>query len=92
MKYYNLAKDEEKLLKAYESGKFTRVKSLKQQKVKYKGYAETMLNKTKNINIRLSEKDIFTIKAKAVEKGIPYQTLLASVIHQYSSGKLPDVI
>ena len=45
-------------------------------------YATNTLNKTKNINIRLSEKDLHKIKVKAMEKGIPYQTFIASLIHQ----------
>lgn len=46
-------------------------------------YAQLTLNKTRNINIRIPEKDLVKIKSIAVEKGVPQQTLLASVIHQY---------
>ena len=47
-------------------------------------------NKTRNINIRISEYDLEKVKRKSVEEGMPYQTLIASVIHKYVSGKLVD--
>jgi predicted DNA binding CopG/RHH family protein len=47
-------------------------------------------NKTKNINIRISAYDIEKVKQLSVEEGIPYQTLISSVIHKYITGKLVD--
>ena len=47
-------------------------------------------NKTKNINIRISAHDIAKIKQRSAEEGIPYQTLISSIIHKYISGKLVD--
>ena len=47
-------------------------------------------NKTKNINIRISSHDIEKVKLRSAEEGIPYQTLISSVIHKYISGKLVD--
>ncbi|MCL2209604.1 MAG: hypothetical protein FWC19_09605 [Treponema sp.] len=47
-------------------------------------------NKTKNINIRISAYDIEKVKQKSAEEGIPYQTLISSVIHKYITGKLVD--
>ncbi|MCL2480289.1 MAG: CopG family antitoxin [Spirochaetaceae bacterium] len=47
-------------------------------------------NKTKNINIRISEYDIEKVKQRAREEGIPYQTLISSIIHKYIVGKLVD--
>ena len=47
-------------------------------------------NKTKNINIRISAYDIEKVRQKSAEEGIPYQTLISSVIHKYVSGKLID--
>ena len=47
-------------------------------------------NKTKNINIRISEYTIEKVKLKALEEGIPYQTMLSSIIHKYINGKLVD--
>ena len=47
-------------------------------------------NKTKNINIRISTYDIEKVKQRAEEEGIPYQTLISSIIHKYITGKLVD--
>jgi predicted DNA binding CopG/RHH family protein len=47
-------------------------------------------NKNKNINIRISSYDIEKVKQRSAEEGIPYQTLISSVIHKYVAGKLVD--
>ena len=47
-------------------------------------------NKTKNINIRISAYDIEKVKQRSIEEGIPYQTLISSIIHKYVTGKLID--
>jgi predicted DNA binding CopG/RHH family protein len=58
-----------------------------------KNEVETIINaanKTKNINIRISAHDIEKVKQRSAEEGIPYQTLISSVIHKYINGKLVD--
>jgi predicted DNA binding CopG/RHH family protein len=58
-----------------------------------KAEVETIINaanKTKNINIRISAYDIEKVRQKSAEEGIPYQTLISSVIHKYITGKLVD--
>ncbi|GHT53263.1 hypothetical protein FACS189485_19220 [Spirochaetia bacterium] len=47
-------------------------------------------NKTKNINIRISEYDLGKVKQKSAEEGLPYQTLVSSIIHKYIAGTLVD--
>ncbi|GHV84368.1 hypothetical protein AGMMS50212_17080 [Spirochaetia bacterium] len=47
-------------------------------------------NKTRNINIRISEYDLEKVKQKSADEGLPYQTLISSIIHKYTSGKLVD--
>lgn len=84
MKYYTLTAEEEKLLNKFDTDEFISVKE-KSVKKRYTAYARASISKTRNINIRLSEKDIQKIKARAVDKGIPYQTLAASILHQYSN-------
>jgi len=91
MKYFELNKTEKQTLKDFESGNFKSVKDLKNEKQKYKGYAKQTLNKQKNINIRISSRDLQKIKSKAIGKGIPYQTLISSMIHQYSENKIKEV-
>lgn len=87
MKYFELNKDENKILRDFEDGKLKSVPSVKKEISKYRQYAKNSLNKTRNINIRIPDKVLQKIKAKAAEKGIPYQTLISSILHQHSSGK-----
>lgn len=84
MKYFELDKKEKEIIVDFDNGDFVSVKKIKSEKAKYQNYAKLTLNKSKNINIRLSEKDLQKIKSKAVAKGLPYQTLLSSLIHQYA--------
>ena len=84
MKYFELDKKEKKVLADFEKGDLISVKKLKSEKTKYQNYAKLTLGKSRNINIRLSEKDLQKVKAKAIVKGLPYQTLLSSLIHQYA--------
>lgn len=90
MKYYDLDKIEEKILKDYEAGKLKSVPSSLRAKKQYQQYAKNTLGKTKNINIRISESDLAKVKAIAIKKGIPYQTMITSVIHQYSTGVIKE--
>ena len=82
MKYYTLTKEEEKLLQDFATDKFISTQNSTAKK-RYRDYARATVSKTRNINIRLSEKDVQRIKVCAIDKGIPYQTLVASVLHQY---------
>lgn len=53
--------------------------------------AHAMLTKNKRMNIRMNERDIELLKAKALEEGLPYQTLVSSILHKYVTGKLKEV-
>lgn len=83
MKYYELTKEEKQLQEDFEKGKLISVEHVDKKKSTYQEAARATLNKSRNINIRLSEKDLQKIKAKAVEDGIPYQTLVSSIIHRF---------
>lgn len=85
MKYFELTKEEQNILKAIEAGEFKSVRNLNQAKKNAVYAARNTLSKTRNINIRLSDKDLQKIKALAVEKGLPYQTFISSLLHQYSA-------
>jgi len=91
MKYYKLDKYEQEILDAVERGKFKRVKNEKEEIKKLREAARATFQKTRNINIRLTEKDLYLIKEQAGYKGIPYQTLAASILHQYSTGQIKEV-
>ena len=60
----------------------------KKEKKQYEEYARYSLNKQKRINIRMSERDLKKIRAKAIEEGIPYQSLISMLIHKYNEGKV----
>ena len=85
MKYFELDKEEQKLLDEVEKGEWISVRNLARAKNAAIRAARNTLNKTRNINIRLSERDLQKVRARAVEEGIPYQTLVASVVHKYAA-------
>ena len=85
MKYYELDKEEQEILDAVESGKLKSIPNLAKQKKLLRQYARNTLNKTRNINIRLTERDLFKLKAKAAHEGIPYQTLVSSILHRFTN-------
>ncbi len=82
MKYYELTKEEEAILKDVETGKYVRVKNFERVKKEAIVAARNTLNKSRNINIRLSERDLLRLKRRAAEEGLPYQTLASSIIHR----------
>jgi predicted DNA binding CopG/RHH family protein len=84
MKYVD--KEEKELIESYERGEWKPVKG-KDRKVFVKAAKES-ITKSKRINIRLTPKDYHDIQVKAVEEGIPYQTLISSIIHKYNKGEL----
>ena len=82
-----LDSDERKLAKSLENEEW--ISDLTQKdKTRYREYARYSLNKQKRINIRMSERDLIKIRAKAVEEGIPYQSLISMLIHKYNEGKV----
>ncbi|KKT85410.1 MAG: hypothetical protein UW85_C0023G0004 [Parcubacteria group bacterium GW2011_GWA1_Parcubacteria_45_10] len=85
MKYYELTKEEKSILEDFEKGVFVSVPNFKKAKRLYEKIAKNTLSKTKNINIRLSERVVSRLKAKAAQEGIPYQTLASSILHKYAS-------
>ena len=82
-----LDSNERKLAKSIENEEW--ISDLTQKdKTRYREYARYSLNKQKRINIRMSERDLIKIRAKAVEEGIPYQSLISMLIHKYNEGKV----
>jgi predicted DNA binding CopG/RHH family protein len=77
----DLDEEERALYEAVENGEFIPVAN-QEERAKAMTAAKATLNKTRNINIRLSERDLYKLKAKAMEEGIPYQTLASSILHK----------
>lgn len=90
MKKIQLDKEEQEILDAYESGEFESVMT-DERKRSIEQVAAATFKKDKRINIRLSGRDLSAIQRRALEEGIPYQTLVASILHKYVSGSLYDV-
>jgi predicted DNA binding CopG/RHH family protein len=85
-----LPKDEQELLDAVEAGEYESVLT-ELRKKELQDAASLTFKKDKRINIRISNRDLVAIQSKASEEGIPYQTLVSSIIHKYISGSLQDL-
>ena len=81
----NLDAEERDILDSFNRGEWI---SKNENLDKYKEAAKQTFAKTHRINFRVSEKDFRSIQVKAREEGIPYQTLVSSVIHKYLTGRL----
>ena len=89
-KKINFDKEEIETLKSAEKGEWKSVKNLDKEIKKYSAIARENLKKDQRINIRVSQKDLEDIKRLALRKGMPYQTLISSIIHRYNNGDLVE--
>jgi len=85
-----LDKGEKKLLAAYEADEFTSILTPVRKK-QIREAATRTFKKDNRINIRISRRDLVAIQRRAVVEGIPYQTLVSSILHKYVSGRLHDI-
>lgn len=85
-----LDQEEREILEAYESGKAKPAKDAAETQKRHQSYAEAMFRKDARINIRLSSRDLRGLQKKALAEGIPYQTLVASILHKYVEGRLRE--
>jgi len=90
MSELKLQPDELELLASYENNEWLSAKNVKEQIEQYRTYARATFRKDKRVNIRISEKDLLNLQRRALREGIPYQTLIASVLHKYTSGTLTE--
>ncbi|ASV13628.1 MULTISPECIES: hypothetical protein [Leptospira] len=87
---YKLSQEEKDLESSIERNEWKSVDNKIQYLKKFKSAAKNTLLKDKRMNIRIAGKDIQLLKTKALEIGIPYQTLVSSILHQYVTGKLTE--
>ena len=80
---------EKDILSAYEDGRLKSV-ATRTELAKFKSAARATAIKDRRVNIRLSTGDLQDIQAKALAEGLPYQTLIASVLHKYVTGRLSE--
>lgn len=85
-----LDQEEREILEAFVSGNVKPSKDAAETQKRHQEYAEAMFRKDARINIRLPSKDLRGLQKKALAEGIPYQTLIASVLHKYVEGRLHE--
>ena len=83
-----LDQEEKDLMESVERGEWQPIKNIAEEKEKAMLAARNTLKKDKRINLRLTQKDYHQIQIKAIEEGIPYQTLISSLVHKYLNGSL----
>jgi predicted DNA binding CopG/RHH family protein len=81
-------REEKAILESVGRGEWRSVPKARNEKKRYRGYAQAALRKNKRINIRISDEDLTLLQQRALEEGLPYQTLISSVLHKYVSGRL----
>ena len=84
-----LNKEEKEILESYEKDKWVSV-SKPADIAKYKAAAKATFKKDKRVNIRISELDLVLLQERALIEGLPYQTLMSSVLHKYVTGRFAE--
>jgi predicted DNA binding CopG/RHH family protein len=82
--------DEKELLESVERGEWKSTGG-KRERTRYSRYAKATFRKDRRLNIRLSSKDLEAIQKRALAEGLPYQTLIASLLHKYATGRLREI-
>ncbi|MCP4124982.1 MAG: antitoxin [Bacteroidetes bacterium] len=90
MSEIKLDAEEKELLTSYEADEWQSVGNVEVEKQTYSEYATATFKKDRRVNIRISSKDLEALQKRALEEGLPYQTLIASVLHKFVSGRLID--
>ena len=90
MKNKKLNPEDQEMLEAFEAGEFE--SDLKnERRTQLAKLAEKAIRKDKRINIRISSRDLEALQRRAIEEGLPYQSLVSSVLHKYVSGGFKDI-
>ena len=83
--------DEKELFDSVERGEWKSAGGGKRARARFSRYAKATFKKDRRLNIRLSSKDLEAIQKRALSEGLPYQTLIASLLHKYAAGRLKEV-
>ncbi|MBW4634994.1 MAG: antitoxin [Iphinoe sp. HA4291-MV1] len=89
MSMSELEQEEKEILESFEKGEWESVGD-PNRLAQLQSYAKATLAKDKRITLRLSSLDLDAIQTKAIEEGIPYQTLISSILHKYITGRLVE--
>jgi len=82
-----LSSEEQAILVSFESGKLRSISNLKTEKKRMQNIAKAHGLKNKRVSLRMSEWDFTRIQEEALKEGLPYQSLLSSIIHKYLTGQ-----
>jgi len=82
--------NEKDILDSVERGEWRSARGGKRERSRYTRYARATFRKDRRLNIRISSKDLEAIQKRALEEGLPYQTLISSLLHKYASGRLKE--
>jgi len=85
-----LTKEEKEVLRSVESDEWRSVSGKSRDLEKYREYARATFKKDRRVNIRISTNDLKAIQKRALMEGVPYQTLISSILHKYLSGRLKE--
>jgi len=92
MKKTELDPSEQDVLSTFEKDEWVPVGDRDEAIAKHRAYARNTMGKDRRMNIRHSERDLEGLQTMALEDGIPYQTLMSSILHRYVSGRLVDLV
>jgi predicted DNA binding CopG/RHH family protein len=90
MKSKGLTKDEASLQRSVERGEWRSVKPSARSLARFEAYAAETIRKDRRINIRISQRDLEALQKRALHEGLPYQTLIASILHKFAAGRLGE--
>ena len=85
-----LDKEEKELLDSFEQDEWKPVANQEAEGKRYREYARATFKKDMRVNIRISKKDLEALQSRALQEGIPYQTLIGSILHKYVDGRLVE--
>ena len=82
--------EEREILDAYLEGRLERIELSPEEIERYRAAARAVSKKGRRVNIRMSSNDLRDLQVRALKEGVPYQTLMSSVLHKYVTGKLVE--
>ncbi len=85
-----LTQEEKRLLDSVERGEWKRIPDFQQEAGRYRQAARATLRKDKRVNIIMAERDLVRLQKTALREGLPYQTLLSSILHKFINGRLVE--
>jgi predicted DNA binding CopG/RHH family protein len=85
-----VSKEEKELHDSVEREEWVSIPDFRKEAKRYQEYANATFRKDKRVNIRISEKDLTKIQKRALQEGLPYQTLISSILHKFVTGQLKE--